>query len=338
MPSQSPRKKCSRSGRATIFDIAREADVSTGTVSRALNNSDDIRAETREKVLAISRRLGMRRRSSIKRSHFAILIPARSQQIPRPPVDLFVHDLTIELSLRGCALSIFSEVQVDSLRRNIFDGVFSVNWHPVALEALLGMQDTPVIILNRFQDHGKMNVVGWDHVAEGRIVAEYLFKRGHRRIAFLTPHAMNREANLLRLRGLREAAETAGHPIDEGYIEMLEEGSPLYAALQRLVARKADAVFVPGHGRHSMEVINLLQGGMGLRVPDDISVIGGESPGWSLLTNPPMTAVRVPYELIAAQAVNLMMELIGRKGPQSPVERLLDVELIERKSVRDRVP
>ena len=336
MPEKPPRKRRSRSSKATIFDIAREAGVSTGTVSRALNNSDEISADTREKVLEISRRLGVRRRSSIKRMHFAVVIPAASQATPRPGMDAFVYDLMIEFSIRGCAMTLFSEKQIESLRRGIFDGVFSVNWHPEALAVLNHINDTPVLILNRFQDHGSLNVVGWDHVSEGRIVGDYLFGLGHKRIAFLTPHPMNREANQLRLQGLREVAIAHGYPLDEGCIEMLEVGSPLYAALARIVACEADAIFVPGQGRYAMEVINLLQGVMGLRVPDDISVVGGESPGWSLQTNPPLTAVRVPYELIASEAMNLMLDLIQNKGDGQPVERLLNVELIERKSVRDR--
>lgn len=337
MAKASPKKKRARSGKTTIYDIAREAGVSTGTVSRALNNSSGINEDTRQKVLEISRRLGVRRRSSIKRAHFALVIPARSQKSPRPQqVDQFVYNMMIELSIRGCAMSVFSESQLESLRRGIFDGIFSVSWEPLALEVMNSVNDTPVIILNRFQDPGHMNVVGWNHISEGRIVAEYFLNRGHRQLAFLAPQPMNREANQLRLRGMQEAAAAAGCPIEDGCIELLEEGSPLYAALQRIIKRGADAVFVPGHGRFAMEVTNVVQGVMKLCVPDDISVIGGESQGWSLLTNPPMTAVRVPYEEIVVAAVDLMYVLIQDKGQGQPRERLLDISLIERKSVADR--
>ena len=98
-----PKKKRTRtkSGRATIHDIAREAEVSTGTVSRALNNSDDVHPDTREKVLAISRRLGARPRATVKRTHYAVILPWRSEEgRPRPPVDVFVHELLMEMSMR----------------------------------------------------------------------------------------------------------------------------------------------------------------------------------------------------------------------------------------------
>jgi len=331
-----PKKKRNRSAKATVHDIAREANVSTGTVSRALNNSDEVKPETRQRVLEISRRLGIRPRAPKKRSHFAVIVPARNPNIPRPPVDVFVYELLNELSMHGSALSAFSELQMDELQRGIFDGIFCVNWQPEVIETCESIKNTPVIVLNRFQNQGNYSVVGWDHEAEGAMVANYFIERGHRKLSFLTVQPMNREANRLRLKGMMSAAEKAGVRMEEGLIEMLEDGSPLYAALQRLVDRGVDAIFVPGHGRFAMEVMNILQGVMRLKIPDDVSVIGADSPGWSLLTNPPLTGVKVPFVEITSKAVSLMFELIDKKKDSVKEERLLELSLVERKSVRDR--
>lgn len=325
-----------KSGKATIYDIAREAKVSTGTVSRALNNSDEIKLETRRKILEISRRLGVRPRAPSKKRHYAVIVPSRVAGAPRAPIDVFVYGLLMELSNGGSALSAFNEHQMEGLQRGLFDGIFSVNWQPEVLEALNSIKNTPVIVLNRFQDQRRFSVVGWNHVAEGRTVANYFLDKGHKSIGALMMYPMNREANILRLSGMREACAAKGFPMQENLVELMEAGSPLYAALHRIVGNGADAVFVPGHGRYAMEVVNILQGVMRLKVPEDISVIGSDSPSWSVLTNPPLTSVTVPYAEIAAQAVELMGELIEQSDPAYTEERLLEVSLLERKSVMDR--
>jgi LacI family transcriptional regulator len=328
-------EKAKRSKRSTIYDIAREAKVSTGTVSRALNNSDDVNAETRELVLGISRRLGVRPRATVKRTHLAVIVPARDQIIPGSFVDTFVYELLHELSTRGCALSAFTELQIGDLNRWIFDGIFSLNWQPKVLETLAHLRDTPVVVVNRFQDRGRFHLVGWDHWSEGQVVAEYLLQRGHRRLAFVSPHPTNSEANVIRVKGFCEAAAAAGYPVNDEYIELLEDGSPLYSALQRVVGRGADAIFIPGQGRHAMEAMAILQNLMKLRIPEDISLVGGESPGWSTIASPPLTTVHVPLSEVAKQAVELMHEVIAKK-PRQMAERRIAATILERKSVRNR--
>jgi len=180
------------------------------------------------------------------------------------------------------------------------------------------------------------NVVGWDHVAEGKKVGRYLLERGHERIAFMTQHPSNKRANKMRLQGLQEATSEAGFPIDEERVEMLESGSPVYQALQRIVESGADSIYIPGHSRYAIETMNILQTIMNIKVPKQISVIGEENPWWALIASPPLTAVSVPYEKIAVQAVDLMQNLIAEGKRSDPVKKVLDVSIIERKSVCNR--
>jgi LacI family transcriptional regulator len=332
MPNPS---KAKRTKRFTIYDIAREAKVSTGTVSRALNNSDDVNIETRELVLGISRRMGVRPRATVKRTHLAVIVPARDQVIPGSFVDTFIYELLHELSIRGCALTAFTELQIDNLNRWIFDGVFCLNWQPRVVETLAQLRDTPVVAINRFQDQGRFHLVGWDHWSEGRVVAEHFLQRGHRRLAMVSPHPTNSEANIIRLKGFCEAAAAAGYPVNDEFVELLEDGSPLYSALQRVIGRGADAIFIPGQGRHAIEAMAILQNLMKVRVPEDVSLIGGESPGWSTIANPPLTTVHVSLSEVAKQAMEMMHEVIAKK-PRQMAERRIAATILERKSVRNR--
>ncbi|MES2695821.1 MAG: LacI family DNA-binding transcriptional regulator, partial [Verrucomicrobiota bacterium] len=170
-----PRKK------VTIHDIAREAKVSIGTVSRALNNAHNINAETRERVMSISRRLGMRPRGPARRKHFAILVPDRDKIVGGGYVDILVQELLYALSRHGCALSVFTDRQADEIGHWLFDGIFSASWSQLALDTVATLKDTPTIAINYTADrHPAFHVVGWDHKAEGRMVGEYFLERGHR--------------------------------------------------------------------------------------------------------------------------------------------------------------
>jgi len=197
------------------------------------------------------------------------------------------------------------------------------------------LTETPIIAVNRFKDSQSFHVVGWDHTAEGRMVAEYLLERGHRRLALIGLNPPGREANPLRLEGYRAACADAGYPLEEARVELMEDRSRLSFALKRAIENGADAIFVPGQEKLAVEALAALQNLLGVRVPEDVSVIGGENPGWSHLLNPPLTAVAEPLDLLARGAVDHMFDLIAKRGRRA-TEVILLKTIIERKSVRLR--
>lgn len=330
--SASSKKRPSR--RPTVHDIAREAKVSIGTVSRALNNSDNVNAETRERVLDISRRLGMRSRSPVKGKHFAVLMPDRDRVVTGGYVDSLVYELLHALSAREAALFVFTDSQAEELPRCIFDGIFNVSWTQESLDLLGSIRETPIIAFNRSADT-HFHVVGWNNQAEGRMVADYFLARGHQRLAFIGTNPPGAQANPARLTGYRAACAKAGFPLDDARVELLEDRSRLSLALKRAIDHRADAIFIPGLEKLAIESLTILQSLLGLRVPEDVSVIGGENPGWSDLFNPPLTTVDTPLDLLAKGAVDHMFDLLEHR-PRRATETYLLKKIIERKSVRTR--
>lgn len=319
----------------TIHDVAREAEVSIYTVSRTLNNVPGVNPETREKVLEICRRLGVRPRPVAKRLHFALIIPEASSYEPGSYIPMISFQMLTELSNRGMGLTLFTDGGVKELSRLLFDGIFSVSGESSTAEVLSSIDNTPVVVINRFSMADRFHVVGWDHRAEGSTVAEYLINRGHRRLAFVAEPPASRHSTQSRLAGYRERCLSSGIGFDAHLVELLESRDQLVAALSRIVKRKADAIYLPAQGKLGPEALNIVQHILRVKVPEEISVVGGEHAGWSSLFDPPLTTVDAPIEQLARRSVDHMLGLI-EKRPTEPTEVLLATPIIERKSVVDR--
>lgn len=327
-----PRKSAKK---VTIHDVAREADVSIYTVSRTLNNVPGVNPETREKVLEICRRMGMRPRPVAKRLHFALVIPDSVNYDPGSYIPMLSFQMLTELSNRGMGLTLFTEGKVKDLSRLLFDGVFSMAWANQSLQTLAEIDGTPIVVINRFSFADRFHVVGWDHKAEGSTVADFLLQRGHKRLAFVAEPPAQRHSTQSRLAGYRERCLASGIGFDNHLVELLESRDQLAGALSRLVNRGADAIYAPGQGKLGPESLQILQSILRVKVPEQISIVGGEHPGWTSLFDPPMTTVDAPLEQLARRSVDHMLDLIAQR-PTEPTEILLATPIIDRKSVMDR--
>jgi LacI family transcriptional regulator len=325
-----------RSGtKATIHDVAERAGVTIYTVSRTLNNAVGVNPATRERVLEICRQLGIRPRVTSQRKHFALVIHNDDRTNSPSYTGMLTFELLAEVSSRGMALSIFADDQVPEMTRQIFDGVFALTWNEASLKLLGELRTTPVVVVNRFGFAPRFHVVGWDHREEGRIVADYLIKRGHRRLAMVAEPSVDVHSTQSRATGFREQAGKAGLAAQAVTIELLETRSQLATALARVLAFKADALYVPGQGMLGPESAEILQHVLKVRIPEDISLVAGEHAGWSSIFCPPITSVDAPLRQLATRCVEHALNLIQHHRTK-PVEVLMATPIIERKSVMDR--
>jgi DNA-binding LacI/PurR family transcriptional regulator len=332
-PTSSRKSPRTSKKKATIHDVAAAAGVSIYAVSRAMNNKTGVNPETRELVLRESRRLGFRPRRVVQRGHFAIIIPDRGRFLPGGYVSNVVFELLNEVSIRGLSLSLYNDSEFDVMSRQVFDGLFVLSWSQQTIDRLATISDTPIVVINRFSLADRYHVVGWDHEAEGRAVAKYLLARGHRSAAFVAPPPAIAHSTRSRLRGFRAEFAAAGFPLPEHLAEILDSSDQLASALARVRERGAAAIYFPGQDRLGIEALRILQRVLGLRVPDDISVVAGENPGWSALMDPPLTTVDAPLELLARHCVDHMIKLIEHRAPE-PTEVLIATPIIERMTVR----
>ncbi|PJJ65641.1 LacI family DNA-binding transcriptional regulator [Compostimonas suwonensis] len=331
---------------ATIYDVAREAGVSHQTVSRFLLGYQGIRPATRRKVEEALETLDYRTNITARNLRngrtgmVSLAIPSLNQPYFAELAQSVIH------AAREVGLTVFVETMendkerelavLSGTRGNLVDGVL---FAPTAMSVddlsrlKIGF---PIVLLgDRIFDSG------FDHVAmansEGaRAAVEHLIGLGRRRIAVVgVEPPRNLGAAHLRFTGYRDALDAAGIEFDErlalgggGWIK--DDG---VHAIERLIASGTpfDAVF----GFNDALALGALRGLLraGLRVPDDVAVVGFDDTQDALYSTPTLTSVAPGREEIARIAVGLMdRRLKGQSSAGGPQEFQADFHLVARES------
>jgi LacI family transcriptional regulator len=335
------------SGNVTIVDVAREAGVSYTTVSRVLNNKQNVSPETRERVLGAMTRLGY-----VVDQRARSLAGGRSQVI-----GLLVHDLGtsyIGEIIRGID-SELSSAQYDLLlytthRRKTKESTYvAMLTRGLADGLLLVLPRDPGAYLETLRDYRFPHVLidhrGVDEVtpavaASNRQGAErattYLIEQGHRRIGFLTG-AMDQICARDRLQGYKDALANRGIRFDG---ELVFEGdffqSLAYKGAGTLLdlPRRPTAIFAS----NDVSAFGLMEAvrDHGLRIPDDVSVLGFDDIPQAAHVHPALTTVRQPLEEMGRVSTRMLLEYIAH--PDRAIERVeLPTELVVRQSCRPPV-
>lgn len=315
--------------RPTIYDLARLVDVSPGTVSRVLNNRDKVHPDTRERVLRAARELNLKPQLAVRTRQVAILSePTFTDRIEGYAATLTAH-LSFAFSRRNIGVMLPSN-PLEQLPGAFLDGIVAVTFDK-NLRSLLEQLETrlPVVYMDKFDPTPAQYTVCSDHFGSGYLAAEHLLGRGKRRLAFMGGDA---PPFAERLRGFRQALVEAKVDIDEQLLLLVGSHMSHAAAVTRLVRAGADGVYVPGTSFQAMEALHILTYVMGLKVPQDISLLGGENEGISVLQNPPLTTIEDPLKEMAEQAVATLDRLTAGERV-SPRHVTLPVRLLPRASV-----
>jgi LacI family transcriptional regulator len=327
-------------GKVTITEIARQAGVSVPTVSRVVNGRSDVAPGTRARVEDLLRRHGYRKRASAAGARAALL-------------DLVFNDLdspwAVEI-IRGVeevahAAGVGTVVSaihgrsgdarewMQNLRARASDGVILVTsvLEPVLHEELriLGV---PIVVVDPAGSPAlDVPTIGAANWAGGMAATEHLLRLGHRRIGLVAgpPRLLCSRA---RLDGYRAALEGAGIAVDESLIApgdfYHESGFTGCNALLDL-AEPPTAVFAASD-QMALGAIEALRR-RGLRVPEDMSVVGFDDLPEVRWSAPPLTTVRQPLAEMGKLAVRTVLRLARDEQPDSPrVE--LGTELVVRAS------
>jgi LacI family transcriptional regulator len=322
-PGPRPGKK------STIYDLARLAEVSPGTVSRVLNNRDKVKPETRERILRAAKELNLKPQVSVRTRQIAILSdPTFTDRIEGYAATLTAH-LAFAFSRRNIGLLLPSN-PFEQLPGAFLDGVVAVTFDK-GLRSLLADLETrlPVVYMDKFDSTSRQLTICSDHFSSGYLAAKHFLARGKRKIAFMGGDA---PPFLERLKGLRKALAEAKVEADDRLLLPMAPGVNHFSAVTRIVRAGADSIYAPGTSFQAMECLHILTYVMGLKVPQDISLIGGENEGISIIQNPPLTTIEDPLRDMAEQAATMMDSLTAGDRIQTR-QLVLPVRLIERDSV-----
>lgn len=315
--------------RPTIYDLARITGVSPGTVSRVLNNRDKVASETRERVLRAATELNLKPQASVRIREIAILSePNYPDRVEGYAATLTAH-LTFAFSRRNIGVLLPTN-PFEELPGMFLDGVIAVT-EDKALRALVAglEQRMPVVHMDKFPLDPVENIVCSDHFGSGYMAARHLIERGRKKLAFFgADHPPFAE----RLSGFKKALTEARLPIDERCVTLYNPSINHASVVTRMVRAGADGIYAPGSSFQALECLHVLTYVMGVKVPQDISLIGGENEGVSSLLNPPLTTIAEPLADMADRAAEMLDQLTsGLTPPQRNV--MLPMRLIERNSV-----
>lgn len=330
----------------TIKDVARMANVSVASVSRALNGHTGVTAETQKRIREVATRLRY-----VPHNAARSLITRRTQTIGALLPDLhgaffseLIRGIDLAARARGLYLLVSSShgdateaaIALRAMQGRV-DGLLVMSPHAdrVFLDESLPIV-LPTVLINshvRSERHAAIDV---DDYGGARAMVEHLLAQGRRRIVFIAGPEVNHDVQE-RCRGYREAMTEAG--LGE-YATVLSgdftEESGYHAGKQALEAAvRPDAIFAA----NDMMAIGCLSAlaEAGIRVPDDIAVAGFDDIPMARYVSPPLTTVRVRIAELGEAALERLVRMIDADEDSPPEPRIVvGTELVVRASTGSR--
>jgi LacI family transcriptional regulator len=325
--------------RPTIYDVAERAGVSISTVSLALNTPARVHEATLSRIMDAVDELGFvpkteavtRARRRVDR--IGVIAPFTSHPTFARRLNGVLRvaaDERFEVVVYDHESAATSRLVTLPLTRPV-DGliVMSVPFNDDVAERLLDQQMTTVLVELH---HRRFSSVTIDDAAGGRMVAEHLLAKGHRRFAFIGQAPKVRDSYVLqspaRLNGFRERLQAAGVELRDEDVRTVEHSfDAARAAAQELIGRPDRPTAIFGHD--DVLASGALRAGrdLGLDVPGDLAVVGFDDS--DVATPLDLTTVRQPLEESGAVATDTLLAQLA--NPRSSVrETSLRLTLVER--------
>jgi LacI family transcriptional regulator len=332
---------------AGVKDVAARAGVSLGTVSNVLNRPDRVSTRTRERVEQAMAELGFVRNESAR-----LLRAGRSSTLAYVMLDAtnpFFTDVAqgIERAAEQADLSLFlcnsdqsaerERTYLTRLQEQRVQGVLITPVDPdePLLDEVVRL-GTPVVIVDRVRDVGSHCSVAVDDVLGGRLAVEHLVDLGHRRIAFVGgPERIGQVRD--RRRGARDALADAGLP-DDALVEVRTDALTVAEgrnAGERIAGMPSSTRPTAAFCANDLIALGLLQScvGLGLRVPDDLAIVGFDDIEFAAAAAVPLTSVRQPRGQLGRRATELLLDE-GTNADHRHEQVLFTPELVARASTR----
>ncbi|MFE1316206.1 LacI family DNA-binding transcriptional regulator [Kitasatospora phosalacinea] len=331
-----------------LDEIARQAGVSKASVSRVLNERPGVSARTRRAVLTALDVLGYERPTGL-RPRSAGLVGLVMPELESPVYPLFAQVIETNLSRQGYTPVLCSQTPEGAgedeyvgmlLDRGVAGIVFVAGLHAdTALDHKryddLVAQRLPLVFVNGYARGLDALFVSCDDRAAGELAVAHLARLGHRRIGLLSPS--DRHVSALRHQaGYRAAMDAHAGGFDPRLVDVAFPGiEGGYAGALRLLRREATAL-VCGSDLMALGAIRAVRG-RGLRVPQDVSVVGYDDAVVMGYTDPPLTTVRQPALSMGTASARALIDQIRGVGVRR-TESLFLPELVVRESTAAPAP
>ncbi len=329
----------------TIKDIAKKAGVTHVTVSRVINDSPLVKDETRTRILEIIRKMDYQP-NLIARS----LVRKKTRALAFITPDLNPHVLRIVRGIANIvrrhnyALMLFStDDWTDEVfsytwvvRNWLIDGIliFNVHYHKEITDNVKRLQseNIPFVFINKYLGLNKVNTVSVDNFDSVFKAISHLADLGRKRIGILNGSLMSVDG-VERFEGYKKALGELGLGYDESIVGYANfDHGMAYEEMKRILCsspQKPTAMFC-ATDLMALAAIRAIEE-KGLKVPEDISIVGFDDIETGRYFKPSLTTIKPPLEDIGEKAIELLFKVI--KDPRRPIEEIpLKASLIIRQS------
>jgi len=326
----------------TLKMVAERARVSVNTASRAINNKPDINLGTKKRVLQIAKELGYVRNDTAvalrtkktgtigvviadnRNPFYAEVLNGMEEAAREKNYHIILANTQRDYNKEEEAINLLLNKRVDGLL------IAPVQDRDDDIKNLIDA-NIPFVIVGRDFENINVDAVYNDEVKGGFLATEYLIKKGHKRIALINGFLYKSPARG-RLEGYKRAFKEYGIPFDNALVSVgdidVKDG---HERTKQLFEKGLD--FTAIFAYNDMMAFGAIQAirEKGLKIPEDIGLVGYDDIPFNSLTNPTLTTIRLKKQELGTKSVTLLLSRInGKRKKMKKV--ILDVELIVRRT------
>ncbi len=308
----------------TIYDVAREANVSMATVSRVVNGNQNVKPATRKKVLEVIERLEYRPNAvarglaSKKTTTVGVIIPDISNnlyaELARGIEDIatmYRYNIILANSDQNEEKEL---TLLDTMLSKQVDGIVMMSDKVTEkIQESMNHSPVPIVLAGSVDELKEVPSVNIDYFEAAYEAVKVLIDNGHKRIAFVSG-PMSYTITQHKLTAYKKALEDAGLVVDESLI-VSEEGtydSGIAAYEETSQAEDAPTAYFAGSDELAIGIIHGVQDA-GKQVPADIEVISFENSKLARMVRPQLSSVVLPLYDIGAVAMRLLTKLMNKE-------------------------
>jgi len=317
--------------KADINTIAERCGVSKATVSRVFTGKASVREPVRRQVLKVAHELNYAPQQSIHKDVIAIMTDDKGALRNCNSFQCELISLLIyEVVTRGYQVHLLEIKDINSLSVLFPKAAIVLSWNKKVTQKLSALKIPLITVNDRLEG---CHAVCTDHAGGAFKAVEYLVQRGFKRIGLFVASLPGNWGHQERIRGYRKALEQNGLSYCPDLIVPIFEDS-MVEALSIMLNQNPDALIL-GSEQYSLQLtyaLNLLH----KKVPDDISVISYENQPVSRWLTPPHTTIDQDLPRLSSATLDLIEEILDH-NPDQLISKILPNQLIERRSVKNRV-
>lgn len=334
--------------RATIRDVAAAAGVSVATVSYVLNGKKKVSEQTKAMILDVIKKLeyvpDLNAKSlSVKDTKLiGVVVPQTEPGSTLMFRNNFYSEIlgSIEYHARQHGYHVLisatdvTEDYLNLIRERNLDGVIIIGTYQSEFFEQLRQLEIPVVLVDSYCTHNCFHEVRIDDQESSYLATKYILEAGHREIGLVCGLLHEDGVMQKRFKGYRQALDEYGIPFRQEYVF---EGNVDYDSGVEIAGRiaKSRGEMTAVVATADMFAIGLMRGfyEAGIRVPEEISIMGFDDLDISAYMTPGLTTVRQEISLKGEYAMNLLVQNMAAPGMKKVTE-ILPVRIVERESVK----